>query len=168
MSFEKNLEELAKKLKVGQHLYVVDRLNKNDQNTVTITDPKFDDEIKNQKNWPELIRSIYSNVAEFKSRKFVVSKDPKNKNTFNVNEISKKEVTTSKIVKVLIKNNTIIIHDLKNRDETKIELIHIVESNKESETGKDFYLSVIDALKKTKPSSPKQTMELIQQLIKNK
>lgn len=158
----KDLKEIASKLKVGDHLNLVDRLNENDKNSVTIKAGSFDKEILKSTNWADLIRAIYSNNSQFSNGEYVVALASGKKDVFTVIN-SKKPKEPSFNVTVFVTNHTLVIKDLKGSMVTYIEHASVVKSKKESETKTPFYQTLIDRLKAEKPS-PEETMKIIEEL----
>ena len=162
---KKDLEEIAKKLDVGNELYLVDRLNNKDKETVTINDVKFDKELINPKNWTELIRAIFSSNNEFKNGDYAIAENPKKKQQYTVIN-TKKPNNPSFEVKAYTKNDTLIIENLKNSSKkTKIEIASMIKSAGETETAKAFHKTLVDRINKEKPS-PKETLHIVNDIIK--
>jgi len=164
---KKHLKEIVNKLNPGETLYLVDRLDNKDSKTVTAEDVKFDQEVKKEANWGELIKAIYSNNSSFSSGEWATAPSKK-KGVFTVIN-TKKEKTPAFDVNVELKNNTLIITNLKDKSKkTMIELAEMVSANKETETDKPFYETLMERLKKRKPNSPKEVMEILDNIQKMK
>lgn len=163
----KIIDEIVKKLNPGETSYYADRNNTYDTKTITDTTNEFDKFIKDKKNWVELIRAIYSNHSDFKSGKYVVAPTKKD-GEYTVID-SKKPDNAAFNVKVYVKNNTLIINNLKSKSkDTRIELGTMIEASQPTETKESFADTVIKNLKDYKgKGDAKSVMKYIEALQKN-
>jgi hypothetical protein len=159
--------EIANKIKPGSISYYADRKNPYDSKTLTSLSNGFDKYIKNEKNWSEIIKAIYSNNAEFKNSKYIVAPDKK-KGYFTVINTKDKNATSFQ-VKIEIKNNTLIITNLNDKNKkTMFEFNDMVVSNNKTETPMNFKETIIKNLNShQKFNSPKETAQYIYELIKD-
>jgi hypothetical protein len=163
----KIIEEIVKKLEPGGTSYYADRNNEYDSNTITATTKEFEKFIKDKKNWGELVRAIYSTRSEFKGGEWAIAPLKGTADTWTIINTKKPKIPAFD-VKVSIKQNTLVINNLKQQSKnTFIELGEMIEAQQETMTSDKFVETVITNLEKSKSKfkSPKDVTNYLQTLI---
>ena len=163
----KIIDEIVNKLNPGGTSYYADRNNEYDNKTITALTKEFEKFIKDKKNWGELIRAIYSTHTEFKNGDWAIAPHKNKKDTWTIINTKKPKIPSFD-VSVSIKQNTLIINNLKQKSKnTMIEFGEMIEAQQETLTSEKFVETVIKNLNdsKSKFKSPKDVAMYLRTLI---
>jgi hypothetical protein len=160
------LKQIAQKMKWGETSYYMDRNNPNDVKTLQDTENAFERFAKDHKNWGDIINAVY----EESGRSFIAA--PKGGSTtekiYTVIDTKNKN-NKAFDVKVIYKNNTLIIENLLNKGKkTMFEFASVMEDTKQTETAEDLVTSLIRNLSSYKAKTPKELKGFLENILKTK